>query len=147
MKTSLIYLALSTSALACNPAAPVAAAPMQAQPQPAAAPAQDTAPSGHYCNLGVFTRDEHERHRALVGKFQAAVTATRELASGYSFEFGGQFKEAGEWLDGVRRCCPTVDYHVDFASRGGPAVLRITGGDGAKEFIREEFKPLFKAPS
>jgi hypothetical protein len=146
MKTSLIHLALSASALACSPAAPAAAAPMKAQPPPNAAP-QDAAPSGHYCNLGVFTRDEHERLRALTAKFHTAVTATRELADGYSFEFGGQFKEAGEWLDGVRRCCPTIDYHVDFASRGGPAVLRITGGDGAKEFIREEFKPLFKAPS
>jgi hypothetical protein len=146
MKTSL-WLTLSTLSglISCNPASPAYADPARPPDRPAAAPA-DAAPTGHYCNLGVFTREEHERHRALVTRFHAAVSASHELANGYSFDFGGQFKEAGEWLDGVRRCCPTIDYHVDFAARGGPAVLRI-GGEGAKEFIREEFKALFKAPS
>ncbi|HEY6180084.1 MAG TPA: hypothetical protein VIX73_36835 [Kofleriaceae bacterium] len=142
MTTSLhLTLPVLAGLISCTPAA-------HADPAKAAPPAASAdAPSGHYCNLGVFTREEHERHRALVVKFRAAVSASHELANGYSFDFGGQFKEAGEWIDGVRRCCPTVDYHVDFAARGGPAVLRITGGDGAKDFIREEFKPLFKAPS
>jgi hypothetical protein len=145
MKTSLWLLLPAVSGLiSCSPA-PAHADPARRADPPASATAD--APAGHYCNLGVLTREERERLRATVPKFRAAVSASHELASGYSFDFGGQFKQAGEWLDSVRRCCPTLDYHVDFAARGGPAVMRITGGEGAKEFIREEFKPLFRAPS
>src|SRR5262245_22034876 len=142
MKTSLWLLPILSGLISYNPA------PAHADPaKPASPPAHaGDAPKGHYCNLGVFTREEHERHRMLVGKAHAAVSASHELANGYSFDFDGQFKEAGELIDGVRRCCPTVDYHLEFTARGGPAMLRITGGDGAKEFIREEFKPLIKAP-
>jgi hypothetical protein len=102
-----------------------------------------SAPSGHYCKLGVFTKEEWARHKSLVPKLAAATTARRELENGYEFQFSGVFKEAGEWLDGVRRCCPTVEYRVTFAPQGGPASMQVTGSDGAKDFIREEFAPLF----
>jgi hypothetical protein len=108
-----------------------------------ASPPPTPTPTGHYCNLGVFTPEEHAHLKSLVPKLVAATTTRKELPNGYAFEFSGQFKEAGEWLDSVRRCCPTVEYEVAFAPRGGPASMRITGGAGAKEFIREEFAPLF----
>jgi hypothetical protein len=109
----------------------------------ASPPAGEVRPSGHYCNLGVFTPVEWERHKSLVPKLAAATTDRLELADGYEFKFSGQFKEAGEWLDGVRRCCPTVRYQVEFETQTGPARLRVTGGAGAKEFIRAEFNQLF----
>jgi hypothetical protein len=101
-------------------------------------------PTGHYCDLGALSPEETARLKALVPKLAAATTDHRELENGYEFGFSGQFKEAGELVDGARRCCPTVAYDVSFAPRSGPASLKITGGPGAKEFIREEFAPLFK---
>jgi hypothetical protein len=106
------------------------------------APAQgDTSPR-HYCNLGFFTPEGLTRHRALVEKIAAEVTESEELENGYLFKFSGQFREAGEWLDGVRGCCPTIEYTVTFAPQSGPATLLISGGAGAKEFIREEFSRI-----
>ncbi|HKB08957.1 MAG TPA: hypothetical protein VKF61_11810 [Candidatus Polarisedimenticolia bacterium] len=101
--------------------------------------AQAGAPTTHYCNMGFFTPEGLARHKALVEKIAAAVTESDELENGYLFKFSGQFREAGEWLDGARGCCPTVEYTLTFATQSGPATLRITGGPGAKEFIREEF--------
>lgn len=104
-------------------------------------------PRGHYCNLGVFTPETLKRHQDLVPQLAASVSETRELPNGYAFKFSGKFEAAGEWLDGVRRCCPTLDYQVEFQRQAGTAWLRVTGGAGAKEFIREEFRALFEKKS
>ena len=108
------------------------------------APTQVGAPTTHYCNMGFFTPKGLARHEALVKKIVAAVTESEELENGYLFKFSGQFREAGEWLDGVRGCCPTVEYSVAFAPQSGPVTMRITGGAGAKEFIREEFGKIIQ---
>jgi hypothetical protein len=100
-------------------------------------------PTGHYCNMGVFTASALKRHQELVPALVGKVSSWRELPNGYVFQFSGTFENAGEWLDGVRRCCPTLNYQVDFAPQGGNAQLRITGTNGAKEFIREEFDRIF----
>jgi len=108
-------------------------------------PATPTAsPSGgHYCNMGFFTPETLARHKALTVKLAAAITNVDELPNGYAFTFSGQLREAGEWLDGVRGCCPTVEYSARFATESGPSVLSISGGGDAKEFIREEFAHIF----
>jgi hypothetical protein len=112
---------------------------------PAQASQPPPAPAGHYCNLGVFTPEERAHlEEELVPKLAAATTRATELDDGYAFQVSGQFKEAGEWLDAVRRCCPTIAYDVAFSPQRGPATMKITGGAGAKEFIREEFAPLFR---
>src|SRR5215471_11598575 len=127
-------IAASASSLACK-----AESVARASPPASSAPTAE----GHFCNLGVFTPAEWERHKTLVPKLAAATTGRVELGDGYEFVFSGQFKEAGEWLDGVRRCCPTVRYDLAFEPRGGVAKMRITGATGAKDFIRAEFDPLF----
>ena len=101
-------------------------------------------PRGHYCNLGVFTPAGLQRHRDLVPQLAGAITERRELPNGYAFKFSGKFEAAGEWLDGTRRCCPTLDYQIEFTRQAGTAWLRVTGGAGAKEFIREEFRALME---
>jgi len=134
-------LFVSTSALPLARASEQAARGRTMQAK-ANAPAQAGAPSAHYCNLGFFTPEGLARHKALVEKIAAAVTESNELENGYLFKFSGQFREAGEWLDGVRGCCPTIEYEATFAPQSGPATLRIWGGPGAKEFIREEFSRI-----
>ncbi len=128
-------IAASASPLACK-----SESVARASPPASSAPTAE----GHFCNLGVFTPIEWERHKSLVPKLAAATTAHLELADGYQFVFSGQFKEAGEWLDGVRRCCPTVRYDAAFEPRSGVATLRITGANEAKGFIRAEFDSLFR---
>ena len=98
--------------------------------------------AGHYCHVGALTKDEWARLKALVPQLVAATFAREELPDGYAFKVHGSFKELGEWLDAVRRCCPSISYHLDLAPDLGDATLRIVGTNDAKAFIREEFKVL-----
>jgi hypothetical protein len=100
-------------------------------------------PTGHYCNMKVFSKEELARLKDLEPLLAGAVTRRDELADGYAFVFDGKMKWAGEWLDDVRRCCPTVRFDVSFSPQQGAAVLKITGEHEAKVFIREEFARLF----
>jgi hypothetical protein len=133
-------IALSALYLACTPE-------RQAQASNSPAPVAPS-PSGHYCNMGVFTPQQHARlEEQLVPKIVEAVTAKQELEDGYTFTFSGRLNEAGEWLDLVRQCCPTLEYQLTFEARGGPTTLSMHGGPGAKEFIREEFRPILATGS
>ena len=134
-------LVVSTATLSLT-RTPEPAAPAGTARAAADAPVRIGVPPRHYCNMGFFTPEGLARFDALVQKIVAAVTESEELENGYLFKFSGQFREAGEWLDGVRGCCPTIEYSVAFSAQGGPATLRITGGAGAKEFIREEFRKI-----
>jgi hypothetical protein len=107
------------------------------------APKGPPAPTGHYCNMGVFSPAGLKRFHELVERMVAATGESRELDNGYLFKFDASYQESGEWLDGVRRCCPTIAFQVNFTPHTGPAELRVTGDNEAKVFIREEFHRLF----
>jgi hypothetical protein len=92
--------------------------------------------------MGFFTPEGLARHKVLVPKLAAAVTEVRELGNGYAYTIAGSMRELGEFLDGARGCCPTVEYEVTFPPHSATITLRITGGPGAKEFIREEFDAI-----
>jgi hypothetical protein len=108
----------------------------------AADPPPTTQVAGHYCHVGALTKDEWARLKELVPRLVAATFGREELPDGYAFHVHGSFKELGEWLDAVRRCCPSISYHLDLTPDLGDATLRIVGANDAKAFIREEFKVL-----
>jgi hypothetical protein len=110
-------------------------------------PAAPTKVAGHYCHVGALTPAEWQHLKGLVPGLVAATVAHDELPDGYAFRIHGTFKELGEWLDAVRRCCPSIAYHLDLAPELGDATLRIVGDNDAKAFIREEFKVLVAAKS
>lgn len=137
--SAILVVSTATLSLAHTPGQTAPAGTKQVE---AEAPAQGGAPPAHYCNMGFFTPEGLDRHKALVQKIAAAIKESDELENGYLFKFSGQFREAGEWLDGARGCCPTIEYAITFAPQSGPVTLRISGGAGAKEFIREEFSKI-----
>jgi hypothetical protein len=100
--------------------------------------------NGHYCNLSVFTTAELERLKTLADKAARDVSARKDLDNGYAFQFSGELKEIGEWIDEVRRCCPTLRYEVTYEAHQGPVEIKVTGDDGARTFIHEEFRRLFE---
>jgi hypothetical protein len=127
-----LVLAALTATLLGAVAAAAMAAPPETPPPPA----------GHYCNMGYFTPETLARHKVLVPRVAAAVTQVRPLPDGYEYTLKGSLPELGEFLDGTRGCCPTVEYAVTFRPHRGTISLRITGGPGAKAFIREEFNAI-----
>jgi hypothetical protein len=111
-------------------------------------PAPPTKVVGHYCHVAALTPAEWKHlEKDMVPRLVAATFAHEELPDGYAFRVHGTFKELGEWLDSVRRCCPSISYHLDLSPDLGDATLRIVGDKDAKSFIREEFKPILAAKS
>lgn len=118
---------------------------------PAKSASATATPTGYYCDMSSFTKVESKRWMELGERLK--ITKTVELANGYAMSLSGKFREAGEWLDGMRRCCPMVDIAASFPNRQGTAEFRFTapadGPPGGKEFIREVLvdpATLVKAP-
>jgi hypothetical protein len=72
----------------------------------------------------------------------ALRSQTIETAKGYEFQFSPEsvsVAELAEWVVKEGRCCPFFDFHIDLEREGKLVCLRLTGGEGIKEFIRSEF--------
>jgi hypothetical protein len=100
------------------------------------------------CHVDALDRAEWAHlSKELVPRVTAAVTAGTELPDGYSFRFpASAVPLVGEWTWYVARCCPMVDYRLEISGTSGRAlVVSLTGGEGVKEFIAQEFAKLFEA--
>jgi hypothetical protein len=85
--------------------------------------------------------DEELRNReaTLLARFKSAVVGTEEFADGYAFQVPGDKKSFVLVVDLIlaeRECCPFLTFHVTAAPRMGPIILRVTGPDGTKEFLK-----------
>lgn len=83
------------------------------------------------------------RHFDVLGPALAkARQSVRELENGYEFEYPPDrtmVQQLMEWVAGERLCCPFFDIEVRIEREGGSVWLRLTGREGAKQFIRSDF--------
>jgi len=80
-----------------------------------------------------------EREASLLARLRSAVTAIEELPDGYAFTFEGDGKWlvlAAEVVAAERDCCPFLTFAVVAQPHHGPLMVRITGPQGSKEFLR-----------
>lgn len=64
-----------------------------------------------------------------------------EIENGYEFVFPGDSELVSritELVVAERKCCLFLTFEILFEAAEGPIRLRVTGPDGAKDFIREE---------
>jgi hypothetical protein len=91
------------------------------------------------CERQALDAEQHERHQALMGQLRSAVEEIRELPAGYEFALPAETSTilaAAEFISLERQCCPFLKFELDVSS-DGPALLRLTGAKGVKEFLRE----------
>jgi len=84
------------------------------------------------------------REEALLTQFRAAVIAIEELSNGYAFRLPEDRKWiaiAAELITLERECCPFLAFELLVQPGLGPAILRMTGPPGAKEFLKTIFCP------
>jgi hypothetical protein len=101
------------------------------------------------CNMKVFQPQERKQHEKLSHEIVSAVTGHREVDSGYAFQLDPArvaLPDLARWVSGERKCCPFFDFQINLEN-GDRLSLTLTGRDGVKAFIREEFRPLFAASS
>jgi hypothetical protein len=102
------------------------------------------APERFHCNLHALTKVERQRDRELAVQLHTALLEQKELPDGYAFRLPAESAAMlGEWVAIISKCCQPVDYRIELGPQPGGALwLRMTGGEGAKEFLKGEFKTL-----
>jgi hypothetical protein len=122
----------------------VAAADTVAQASPATkTDGQATQQSKFYCNAKALTPTEREQHKQLTGKLIAMRKGIVETELGYEFQFTPStvdLAELAHWVSAESKCCPFFDFHIDLEREGSLLCLRLTGKNGIKALIREEFR-------
>jgi len=100
------------------------------------------------CDRLALTPELRKRHFDELGpKLHSLTTGVRELPNGYEFEFPTEsaiIQDVAEWAAGERLCCPFFDIDMRVGSEGGPFVLRLTGREGVKRFIKSDLARWFK---
>ena len=92
------------------------------------------------CNVNALTSGERARHQELSHTLLSAVQEKRELRNGYAFRLPtSALMTAAEWVSLERKCCPFFAFEIEQPKDQGPVWLRITGSEGVKAFIEEEF--------
>lgn len=98
--------------------------------------------TGFYCNMGALTSAERSRYRVLAEKLKAANAERREEANGYAFRINtaeASLVDVAEWVNFEKRCCPFFDFEISLGREGGPLWLKVSGREGVKQFISQEF--------
>ena len=101
-----------------------------------------TTQSKFYCNLKALTPEERTHLKQLGNKLKATRTKVVEMGNGYEFQFSPKDVTLAELTDWVRmesKCCSFFDFHIDLENKGALLCLRLTGEEGVKQFIRNEF--------
>jgi hypothetical protein len=92
------------------------------------------------CNVNGLTGAERARHQELSESLLSAVQQKSELRDGYAFRLpSSALMTAAEWVSLERKCCPFFTFEIEQPKDQGPVWLRITGSEGVKAFIEEEF--------
>jgi hypothetical protein len=100
------------------------------------------------CNMNVFTPEERENHiRASTQLFQT-VQDIQEVENGYKFFFPNSSNlenvtQFAEFIYNERRCCPFLEFTLNISPKDSPISLSLTGPEGTKEFLHEEFSEAF----
>jgi hypothetical protein len=123
-------------------------APVRAQAQTAAASSdvrqQPVTEEGKfYCNINALNPAERAHQQQLTAKFIAVRDEIVELPRGYEFQFSPSsvsLVELVDWVAAEEKCCPFFNFHIDLEKRGKLLCLGLTGEEGIKAVIREEFR-------
>jgi hypothetical protein len=101
--------------------------------------------SSFFCNLGALSVNERSQHEQLSRRIARAVRTIRELESGYECDLDASdltLIDLATWAELERRCCPFIDFGLEWFAERHMLTLRLSGGDGIKAFLRAEISAL-----
>ena len=91
------------------------------------------------------TAELREREATLLARFRSAVVEAEELQDGFASRLVGEGKLIvliAELILAERKCCPFLTFELVALGNKGPLIVRVTGPDGTKEFVRSVFMQL-----
>jgi DNA-binding transcriptional MerR regulator len=90
------------------------------------------------CNPNAIPADMREQW-VETGKYvYAAVQEVQEMPDGYGFRLppdSAMLLKVAEYITKERLCCTFIRFAVEIEPNDGPLWLRLTGGEGVKEYI------------
>ena len=92
------------------------------------------------CDMTAIPEGKRGAHDTVIRRLMTeAVQEIRELPNGLLFRFSAEeFDAVTEFVGQERLCCPFLALALEVSPGYGPLLLRLTGAEGVKDFIRTE---------
>ena len=97
------------------------------------------------CDMTAIAPEQRPQHLAASRDLFSRIEKVRELPNGYEFRLAdgsALLSQLAEFISLEKLCCPFLNFVIEIEAEGGPVLLRLTGRDGVKAFIREEIAGL-----
>jgi hypothetical protein len=94
------------------------------------------------CALSALTPEERTREGELLEEHHASIRERRERPDGYSYRYPKDpalFSRMAELVSLEHRCCPFLDFRLEWAGAEETPWLHIIGGARVKPFVAETF--------
>ncbi len=94
------------------------------------------------CNPNAVPTAMREQWVETGKQVYAAVQEIQDMPTGYGFLLppdSVMLLKVAEYIANERLCCAFLHFTVEIEPNGGPLWLRLTGGEGVKEYIRSVF--------
>jgi hypothetical protein len=92
------------------------------------------------CRADALDRTQRKRQQELLELMRRSAKATDELKDGYALRLPADsvlFQQAAEWIGLERRCCPFVQFTLEW-KQDDNVWVRFTGAPGVKPFLAAE---------
>jgi hypothetical protein len=96
------------------------------------------------CVLSALTTEQREREDILLEEHVRSVREVKEHDNGYSFRYGPDMNLFGRMAELValeHRCCPFLDFQLQWGRAASDPWLHVRGGTRVKDFVRDTFAP------
>ena len=94
------------------------------------------------CVLSALTAEQREREGVLLKEHLMSVREVKERDDGYSFRYDPDmslFNRMAELVALEHRCCPFLDFQLQWARAASDPWLHVRGGARVKEFVHDTF--------
>ncbi len=85
--------------------------------------------------------EQRERHQTVGQQLKSTLQEVQELPDGYAFQYSAEtvnILNLAEFITFERLCCRFFKFELEVEREEGPVWLRLTGGEGVKDFLRAE---------
>ncbi len=96
------------------------------------------------CVLTALTPEQRSREAVLLKEHLRSIEQVRERDDGYSFRYSadvGLFSRMAELVAMEHRCCPFLDFQLEWSRGHDEPWLHVGGGQRVKPFVLDTFAP------
>lgn len=96
------------------------------------------------CVLTALTQEQREREDVLLKEHLTSMREIKEQTDGYSFRYDPDMALFGRMAELValeHRCCPFLDFELEWTRGNSSPWLHVRGGVRVKAFVKETFAP------